>query len=151
MLPNKGVDNVTECSLCGTSLLAGPLKLITGFISTFRLIVAFKIAPRTEGASPGASAAKACAEIPGEVGARAGTLDPDKTSSLLDGFSCQTRSNNRQSEAPSQHSWGGHSRFLGHIEAPLVDPRLTFFLDYCFFFVLPEAPPSQQTGIREPM
>lgn len=30
-----------------------------------------------------------------------------KQAALLDGFSCQTRSNNRQSEAPSQHSWGG--------------------------------------------
>lgn len=27
-------------------------------------------------------------------------LYPDKTSSLVDGFSCQTRSNNRQSKAP---------------------------------------------------
>lgn len=27
-------------------------------------------------------------------------LYPDKTSSLLDDFSCQTRSNNRQSKAP---------------------------------------------------
>lgn len=34
------------------------------------------------------------------TGVGADKLYPDKTSSLLDGFSCQTRGNNRQSKAP---------------------------------------------------
>lgn len=69
-------------------------------------------------------------------------LYPDKTSSLLDGFSCQTRSNNRQSKAPKsallvdigaeKESVVVSGTRLGFCICVLILRHMTFFVD-CWF------------------
>lgn len=140
---------MTGCRLCATSLLAGLLMLTTAcsiplsppplfYITILNFTGACTIARIWHSRCvfiflilffPSSVLASKLVQ---KLLCEAGTLYPDKTISLPDGSSCQTRSNNRQSQAPKS-TLGSACCCLGTISGPPVAASSLF---YCLLIAI---------------